>query len=85
MPGGYFTAQLYIEDRNPEKPYPHRTFPGAENYLAYPVFQLKKDIPLPKREASVVRPPNLKPEQAWKPSENYSEVPSDQQIIFPGK
>ena len=87
MPGGYFTAQLYIEDKNPATPYPHRTFPGAENYLAYPVFQLKKDFALPKREAEVSPPAKYTPAQiaSWKAHENYSEVPTNQQIVFPGK
>ena len=82
MPGGYFTAQLYIEDKNPATPYPHRTHPGMEKYLAYPVFQLKKDLPLPKRETVLTAPPNANPN--WAPRENYSEVPPEP-LIFPGK
>ena len=74
MPGGWFTAQLYIEDKNPEKPYPHRTLPGAEKYLAYPVFQLKKGVPLPERKTQINE----------HMSENYPEVAPDP-VIFQGR
>jgi hypothetical protein len=86
MPGGYFTAQLYIEEKSPAKPYPHRTFPGATNYLAYPIFQLKTGMPPPKRDAVVAMPANLKPDQQikWKPTETMQELPPDP-VIFIGK
>ena len=86
MPGGYFTAQLYIEEKSPAQPYPHRTFPGAEKYLAYPIFQLKKGLPPPERKAELTMPANLKPEQQikWRPTENMQELAPDP-VIFAGK
>jgi len=82
MPGGVFTAQLYIEERYPEKPYPLRTFPGAEKFRAYPVFQLKKELPMPKREVVVGPPPNAPAN--WRPSENYHET-APNPVVFTGK
>jgi len=43
--GGLSAYMLMIEEQNPEKPYPHRT--DDPEHLAYPVFQLKKGIPIP--------------------------------------
>ena len=47
VPGGMFGVQLMIEDQNPPKPYPHRTSPGFEKYRAYPVFQVRRGMPIP--------------------------------------
>lgn len=86
MPGGVFTAQLYIEEKFPEKPYPKRTLPGAEQYSAYPIFQLKKGFPIPERKAELTMPPKLSPDQQsrWHPSETYHEIAPDP-VIFTGK
>jgi hypothetical protein len=81
IPGGSFGAWLLIEDRNPEKPYPKRTF--DPNHLAYPVFQTKKGVPVPSYEKPNMSPPaNALPN--WKPRENAPEVAPDP-VVFPGK
>jgi len=83
IPGGGFGAWLLIEDGNPEKPYPHRTLPGSESKLAYPVFQTKKGIPIPPYvKPDLTPPPNAT--SAWKPREAAPEVAPDT-VIFPGK
>ena len=83
MPGGSFGAVLLIEERQPEKPYPARTFPPFAGKPAYPVFQTKKGIPLPPYEKPSMTPPaNAKPD--WKPRESAPEVAPDP-VVFPGK
>jgi hypothetical protein len=51
VPGGLFSGTLTIEEKYPEKPYPYRTQPGKEKELAYPIFQLKKGMPIPERKS----------------------------------
>jgi hypothetical protein len=81
VPGGAFQACLMIEERQPEKPYPKRTFDPTK--LAYPVFQTKKGIPVPPYEKPNMTPPaNALPN--WKPRENAPEVAPDP-VVFPGK
>lgn len=86
VPGGQFYAYLQIEERSPTKPYPKRTIPGAEKYLAYPLFQTKMGLPIPERKVELTMPPNLKPEaQArWHPNESIPELAPDP-VIFTGK
>lgn len=56
--GGKFRGLLMIEERDPPVPYPKRS--DAPDYPAYPVFQLKRGIPIPPyqkgREAPDVAP-----------------------------
>ena len=83
VPGGAFQACLLIEERQPEKSYPKRTLQGMEGKLAYPVFQLKKGMPIPPYEKpDMTPPPNALP--GWKPREKSPEVAPDP-VIFPGK
>ena len=84
VPGGAFQACLLIEERQPEKPYPHRTASGMESKLTYPVFQTKKGLsPLPPYEKpNMIPPPNALP--GWKPREKAPETAPDP-VIFPGK
>jgi hypothetical protein len=83
LPGGYFSACLMIEERQPEKPYPKRTFATFAGKPAYPVFQTKKGIPVPPYEKPQLSPPpNAAPN--WKPRETAPEVAPDP-VVFPGK
>lgn len=86
VPGGQFYAWLQIEERSPAKPYPKRTLPGTEKYLAYPLFQTKKGLPIPERKTELTMPPNLIPavQARWHPSENFPELAPDP-VIFTGK
>jgi hypothetical protein len=52
VPGGSFYAYLQIEERHPEKPYPKRTIPRFENFSAYPLFSLKKGVPVTPRKVA---------------------------------
>ena len=81
IPGGGFGGWLMIEDRNPDTPYPKRTF--DPNHLAYPVFQTKKGVPIPAYvKPNMTPPPNALP--TWKPREGAPEVAPDP-VVFPGK
>lgn len=83
VPGGAFQACLFIEERQPEKPYPKRTLPGMESKTAYPVFQIKKGVPLPPYEKPSMTPPaNALP--GWQPREKSPEM-APEPVIFPGK
>jgi hypothetical protein len=83
LPGGYFQACLMIEERQPEKPYPKRTFPPYADKTAYPVFQTKKGIPVPPYEKPDLTPPaNAQP--GWKPREKAPETAQDP-VVFPAK
>jgi len=83
LPGGSFFAWLMIEERQPEKPYPKRTFAPFAEKKAYPVFQTKKGIPVPPYEKPNMTPPaNALPN--WKPRESVPEVAPDP-VVFPGK
>jgi hypothetical protein len=83
LPGGAFSACLMIEERQPEKPYPKRTFAPFADKKAYPVFQTKKGIPVPPYEKPNMSPPaNALPN--WKPRETAPEVAPDP-VVFPGK
>jgi hypothetical protein len=84
VPGGIFYAWLQIEEKFPDKPYPHRTFPGIEKYLAYPLFQVKKGVPITERKEELTMPPNLKAAAKWKPSETAPELAPDP-VIFNSK
>jgi len=77
-PGGDSEFILMIEDRNPDKPYPHRTFPGFENCVAYPVFQVRKG-PIP----PYVRPPRINPNSIT-PDEIAPET-APNPVIFPAR
>ena len=81
LPGGYFTACLMIEERGMS--YPARTFPPVAGKPAYPVFQTKKGIPIPKREQSSLTPPQGAPPN-WRPTETAPEVAPDP-VVFSGK
>jgi hypothetical protein len=81
LPGGYFTACLMIEERGMS--YPARTFAPVAGKPAYPVFQTKKGIPIPKREQSSLTPPQGAPPK-WKPTETVPEVAPDP-VVFTGK
>lgn len=61
-PGTDFQAILMIEEKNPTAPYPVRT--ANPKFLAYPVFQLKKGIPIPPYKAPVAGKKELAPEVA---------------------
>jgi hypothetical protein len=80
LPGGYFTACLMIEERGMF--YPARTFPPLAGKPAYPVFQTKKGIPIPKRESTMTPPPGAPPN--WRPTETIPEVAPDP-VVFTGK
>lgn len=68
------TAMVFIEERSPEKPYPlsliSQIFPQFGKYYAYPVFAVKKGVPLPPRttreKIEAQKPPTNNP--SWRPS-----------------
>lgn len=65
FPGSDFQAILMIEEKNPATPYPPRT--ANSKSLAYPVFQLKKGIPIPPYKAPAPGKKELAPEVAPEP------------------
>ncbi len=65
FPGTDFQAVLMIEEKNPATPYPVRT--ANPKLLAYPVFQLKKEIPIPPYKAPAPGKKELAPEVAPEP------------------
>lgn len=83
VPGGYFKAVLVIEERQPDKPYAHRTFQGAESNYAYPVFQTRKGTPIPPYVKPSMTPPPNNP-KGWEPEEDAPEVAPDP-VIFQAK
>jgi hypothetical protein len=91
---GWFRGCLYLEERSPAKPYPKsmvsELYPQDVPWCAYPVFALKKGVPLPPMDkaALIKQQDTYKPAvgephpENWRPRPAFWDYPSDQPVMI---